>query len=92
MSSSDLAPAFTWSEDESSADGIPLLIVQYPDGAKDVALLRRFNPIAQRPDENESEIDSCIFEGFLRTESSVYVTVTGGCPFSDNYEVRYFNY
>ena len=86
-SSSDLAPAFTWSNIESSADGIPILTVHFPDGGFDAALLKRFNPIPKRSHEDERNIDGCIFEGFLRKESDVYVTITGGCPFSDNFEV-----
>jgi hypothetical protein len=89
-SSSDLAPSFTWSEDETSGDGIPFLIVNFPEGEIDAAILKRFNPIPMRPDESDQDIDNCIFEGFLEKESSVYVTVTGGCPFSNSFEVTVF--
>jgi hypothetical protein len=36
-------------------------------------------------DEREEDVDHCIFDGHLRNEKDVYVTLTG-CPFSDNFE------
>jgi hypothetical protein len=38
-------------------------------------------------DETLESIDSCIFSGFLRNESDVAVTITGGCPFQNSFEV-----
>jgi hypothetical protein len=43
-----------------------------------------------RPDESDQDIHNCIFEGFLEKEAGVYVTVTGGCPFSNSFEVSIF--
>ena len=57
------------------------------DGANDVAILKQINPIRRRPDEREEDVDSCIFDGFLQDESKVYVTLTGGCPFEDSFDV-----
>jgi hypothetical protein len=48
-------------------------------------LLRRYNPISSS--HAGDAVDSCIFMGHLRDESSVPVAVTGGCPFSYNFEV-----
>jgi hypothetical protein len=47
----------------------------------------QFNPIPRGRNEKEEDIDGCIFDGFLRTEDKVYVTLTGGCPFEDSFEV-----
>jgi hypothetical protein len=52
-----------------------------------VAELKEFNPIPRRPHENAADVDRCIFDGFLRNEDRVYVTVTGGCPFENTFEV-----
>jgi hypothetical protein len=35
----------------------------------------------------EENIDKCIFNGFLRDEPMVYVTLTGGCPFDNKFDV-----
>jgi hypothetical protein len=35
-----------------------------------------------------SDVDPCIFEGWLQNESNVYVTLTGGCPYEDSFEVN----
>jgi hypothetical protein len=32
-------------------------------------------------------VQSFFFKGFLRDESDVFVTMTGGCPFSNSFEV-----
>ena len=62
--------------------------IHFHDGKPDdVALLKRFNPIARGANEKEEDIDKCIFNGYLQHESNVYVTMTGGCPFEDSFEV-----
>jgi hypothetical protein len=67
---------------------VPLLSIAFHDGKPDdVATLKRLNPIPRQPNEVEDKIDRCIFGGFLRLETSVYVTLTGGCPFEDHFEV-----
>jgi hypothetical protein len=38
--------------------------------------------------EQEESIDKCIFNGHLRDEPTVYVTLTGGCPFDKDFNVR----
>ena len=81
-------PTFSWLHDESSPTGVPLLSVDFHDGtAADVAVLKQINPIARRPHEKEEDIDQCIFDGFLKNEDKVYVTLTGGCPFEDTFQV-----
>jgi hypothetical protein len=37
--------------------------------------------------ESDESVDDCIFTGFLRNESNVAVTLTGGCPFDNTFEV-----
>jgi hypothetical protein len=32
--------------------------------------------------------DDCIYHGYLQQEPKVYVTMTGGCPFEDSFEVN----
>jgi hypothetical protein len=31
--------------------------------------------------------ESCIFHGYLKNEPEAYVTMTGGCPFENSFEV-----
>ncbi len=82
-------PTFTWLEDQFSPDGIPLLSINFHDGKpNDVAVLKQFNPIPRQQMEREEDIDKCIFNGHLRDESTVYVTLTGGCPFDKDFDVR----
>jgi len=82
-------PTFEWAQDEVSPDGVPLLSINFHDGRKnDVAILKRFNPIPEGKNEREEDIDNCIFDGFLRDEDKVYVTLTGGCPFEDTFDVN----
>jgi hypothetical protein len=85
--SNDVLPSFTWDSAHNSSYGVPQLIIHFPDGgANDAALLNWFNPI---PAEHHGTVDDCIFMGHLRDER-VAVTLTGGCPFSNTFEVRYF--
>jgi len=84
---SDL-PSFSWHSSERSTDGIPNLVINFPDGiSHDVVLLKKMFP------ELESSRDSgddCIYHGYLQHESGVYVTMTGGCPFEDTFEVNHY--
>ena len=66
----------------------PLLKVTFPDGQEDVAVLKRYNPIAVGPNEREEDVDQCIFDGYLSEEKDVYVTVTG-CPSTGNFDVTF---
>ena len=50
-------------------------------------MLQHFDPVEMGEDETESNIDRCIFTGFLRDEPQVRVTLTGGCPFETSFEV-----
>jgi hypothetical protein len=43
--------------------------------------------IPNKVSEKEENIDKCIFRGHLRGEPSVYLVLTGGCPFEDHFEV-----
>jgi hypothetical protein len=47
----------------------------------------RYNPFQ----EESNDKDICIFNGFLRDEPDVYVTMSGGCPFSNSFEVLFLN-
>ena len=81
-------PTFTWIHDQFSPDGVPLLSINFHDGKPDdVAILKQINPIPRQPKERAENIDKCIFSGNLRMESNVFVTLTGGCPFDDHFEV-----
>ena len=62
--------------------------INFHDGQPDdVAVLKQFNPIPKQANELEENIDKCIFKGFLRDEPKVYVTLTGGCPFDNKFDV-----
>ena len=81
-------PSFTWVQDEFSPDGVPLLSINFHDEQpNDVAILKSYNPIPKQALELEENVDKCIFNGHLRDESNVYVTLTGGCPFENNFDV-----
>ena len=56
----------------------------------DAALLARHNPILSS--EPGEDVDNCIFRGWLKNESSVSVALSGGCPFSDTFEVKAIKY
>jgi hypothetical protein len=81
-------PTFSWVHDQTSEDGVPLLSVNFHDGKpSDVIAFKQINPIPKQPKESEEKIDQCIFGGYMRLEPTVYVTLTGGCPFEHNFEV-----
>ena len=64
--------------------------ISFNDGKPDdVAILERYNPIPRQPDENDEDIDQCIFKGVLLHEHNVLVSLTGGCPFEDSFEVSF---
>ena len=80
-------PTFTWLN-ERSPTGIPLLEIKFPDtGEIDVAVLNRYNPIPVEIDETRSEVDECIFKGFLKNELNAQVALTGGCPGDKSFDV-----
>ena len=82
-------PSFTWSFEEFSPQGVPILYIQFPDGGnEDKAILTSHSPIPLRQDETEFDLDFCIFKGHLKNEANVFVTLTGGCPFDDSFDVR----
>ena len=39
-------------------------------------------------EEDDDDDDQCIFKGFLRDEPEAGVTLTGGCPFQNSFEVK----
>jgi len=81
-------PSFDWLETKSSASGVPLLKVHFPDGNRaDYIHLKQFNPIPKQPNERLEDVDPCIFEGFLENEPDVYAVLTGGCPLNSSFEV-----
>jgi len=88
LAASSKVPTFTWLEKGFSPSGVPLLSIDFHDGKPaDVALLKHYNPIPKQVNEREENIDKCIFNGHLRDESKVYVTLTGGCPFDSTFDV-----
>jgi hypothetical protein len=69
------------------------LAIHFHDGKPDdIALLKRINPIPKGVNEDEDSIDKCIFSGKLLLEKDVQVTMTGGCPFEDSFEVLFHNF
>ncbi len=65
--------------------------INFHDGQpSDVAILKQINPIPRSLNEREEDVDNCIFEGFLEKEDKVYVTLTGGCPFEETFDVSLF--
>jgi len=62
------------------------LKISFPDGSVDFAELKYFNPIPVGINERAEDVDSCIYDGYLRLESDSYVTVTG-CAFSSSFSV-----
>ena len=81
-----MLPSFTWQRVSSRQTAIPSIKITFPDGTEDFAVIQHYNPIAQGRDEQEEDIDQCIFDGYLLNEKDVYVTVTG-CPNADNFGV-----
>ena len=82
-------PVFSWDPFQVSPDGIHLLNIDFRDGKKsDNILLTRYNPIPLGEFETEADVDQCIFNGHLKSDSEAYATLTGGCPFQDSFEVN----
>jgi hypothetical protein len=70
--------------------GDHLLAIRLEDGKEDlVAVLSHYNPIPVELDENRAEPDPCIFKGYLQSEETSQVLVTGGCHGFDSFEVRF---
>ncbi len=78
----DDLPTFSW--ESNGIEISPNLRINFPDGSEDVAVLKEFNLIDQR--SFDEEIDPCIFDGFLKFEKDVYVTLTG-CANTNNFQV-----
>ena len=55
-------------------------------------LNERQSEMDENESENESEMDKCIFRGFLRDDPTVFATMTGGCPFEASFEVKLIFY
>jgi hypothetical protein len=75
-------PIFAWSTSKKSPSGIPLLNIIIPNEDPDAAILN-FSSLS----DHENSNSNCILEGHLRDDSDVFVTLTGGCPFSMTFEV-----
>ena len=76
-------PSFSWDPTNLSPDGVPLLIVHFPDGGPDdAAILTPHDPMPLIHKSN------CIFQGHLRNESKAFVMITGGCPKNNSFEVN----
>ena len=73
-------------DDHSGA--LPLLKITFPDGKEDdFAVLKHFDIIPVGRNEDPATKDNCIYDGYLTNEKNVYVTLTGGCAYSDSFEV-----
>ncbi len=83
LSDEDDLPTFSWESNEIEIS--PNLRITFPDGSEDVAVLKEFNLIDER--SFDEEIDPCIFDGFLKFENDVYVTLTG-CVNTKNFQVN----
>ena len=85
-------PKFSWSQEGCSRDGIAHLNVVFPDSdITDIAILSPANPIPRQAEELDQDVDNCIFSGFLRDEPDSVITLTGGCPFEDSFEVIFIS-
>ena len=85
LSEASEVPSFSWHRSAKSADGIPNLLINFPDGSQDEVVLKKMFPDLVSSRDNG---DDCIYDGYLQKESGVYVTMTGGCPFEDSFEVN----
>ena len=80
-------PSFEWADDHSGA--LPLLKITFPDGKEDdFAVLKHFDIIPVGRNQDPAKKDNCIYDGYLTNEKEVYVTLTGGCAYSDSFDVR----
>ena len=76
-------PSFKWVQ--PFVEPFEGLIIRFPDnGTEDIALLKRTNPIPVTDDEKG--VDRCIFQGHLRDEKDVFVSLNG-CPRSMTFDV-----
>ena len=76
-------PSFKWVQ--NFVEPFERLIIRFPDnGTEDVALLKRTNPIPVTDYENG--VDTCIYQGYLRDEKNVFVSLNG-CPRSMTFDV-----
>ena len=83
-------PTFYWQKIPGDPEGVAQLGINFNDGKPDdVAFLERHNPIPRQPNERDEDIDQCIFKGVLLHEPNVLVSLTGGCPFEDSFEVSF---
>jgi len=79
-------PSFKWVSDGSSA--LPLLKITFPDGNEDdFAVLKHFDIIPTGRNEDPATVNNCIYDGYLTNEKDVYVTLTGGCAYSETFDV-----
>jgi len=74
-------PSFEWVSTDS-------LKINYPNGNADFADLKQYNPIPVGPNERAESVDPCIFNGYLKEESNVYITLAG-CPFTNNFQAKH---
>jgi hypothetical protein len=96
LSAGNQKARFKWIHNETSTDGVPLLWISF-SGFEDFAVLSRYNPMPTHLnthpdthlDEFQSQVDECIFSGFIKNEEdSSKVVLTLGCPGDDSFEVR----
>ena len=80
-------PNFKWLR-KLSPGGVPLLRVHFPDGQPDDdVIFSQTDPIIATQVQ-ETKNDNCIYGGYFAHESTVFVTMTGGCAPSKTFEVK----
>ena len=90
---SNALPSFEWQSGMQSRSGIPFLKIQFPNnGEEENIILEQFNPIPLRDYERSEDVDNCIFKGYLQNDPDSTVTLAGGCPFEESFEVGIFFY
>jgi hypothetical protein len=84
--------SFRWvptTERSPSGSGLPLFGISFPDGdTEDFVELENTFGSSSNVDNNNVNNDDCIFQGFLKNEPDVLVSVNG-CPFSDSLDVSF---
>jgi hypothetical protein len=82
LNASDPKPQFRWLSERSSS-GVPHLAIRLGE-EEHHAVLHPYNPLSF---EVKSEVDPCIFKGYLGKEPDTEVLVTGGCPGDETFDV-----
>ena len=80
----DLAPKkFTWMNDD--------LMIKFDDESSMLTDLKKVNPLEHCLHCRVVKSRNCFYMGKILQSDGAYITVTNGCPGSDNYLVTFFN-